>query len=198
MVGRGHDRSEESAFEGESRLRHGWPERRLGDEGASPPRTFAPVSAPRITSVARPVKTYWRMYALSTFSLVLVLAAPNQVGYEAEERGVQILAGIGLLVVGLFIFHAVGRWLEDHHPRPELVEPGSLTAAYPSAVLHPPAVACRRPNDDPRRSIPPDSRRIDAAAVVEPAPVARRGNSARPSLELVRSVERRRELVSER
>jgi hypothetical protein len=71
------------------------------------------------------VKTYWRMYALYTFSLVLLLAAPNQVGYEAEERGVKILAGIGLLVVGLFILHAVGRWLEDHHPQPELVEPAA-------------------------------------------------------------------------
>jgi hypothetical protein len=71
------------------------------------------------------VKTYWRMHALYTFSLVLLLAAPNQVGYEAEERGVQILAGIGLLVVGLFILHAVGRWLEDHHPQPELVEPAA-------------------------------------------------------------------------
>jgi hypothetical protein len=66
------------------------------------------------------VKTYWRMYGLYTFSLVLLLAAPNQVAFEAEERGVQILAGIGLLVIGLFILHAAGRWLEHHHPQPEL------------------------------------------------------------------------------
>ena len=65
-------------------------------------------------------KTYWLMYGLYTFSLVLLLASPGQVGFEAEERGFQILVGIGLLVVGLFILHALGRWLAKHHPQPEL------------------------------------------------------------------------------
>ena len=35
-------------------------------------------------------KTYWLYYGLFTFSLVLALAAPGQVGFEAEERGFQI------------------------------------------------------------------------------------------------------------
>ena len=48
------------------------------------------------------------MYGLYTFSLVLLLAAPGQVGYEAEERGFEILVGIGILVVGLVIIHALG------------------------------------------------------------------------------------------
>jgi hypothetical protein len=48
-------------------------------------------------------KRYWLMYGLYTFSLVLVLATPGHVGYEAEERGVQILVGISLLVVGLAV-----------------------------------------------------------------------------------------------
>ena len=63
---------------------------------------------------------YWLEYGLYTFSLVLVLAAPGQVGFEAEERGFQILVGIGLLVVGLFIVHALATWLAKRHPQPEL------------------------------------------------------------------------------
>jgi hypothetical protein len=35
--------------------------------------------------------------------------APGHVGYEAEERRVQILVGIGILVVGLAIVHALGQ-----------------------------------------------------------------------------------------
>jgi hypothetical protein len=65
-------------------------------------------------------KTYWLMYGLYTFSLVLLLATPGQVGFEAEERGFQIFVGIGLLVVGLFIVHALGKWLEERDPQPEL------------------------------------------------------------------------------
>ena len=64
-------------------------------------------------------KTYWLMYGLYTFSLVLLLAAPGQVGFEAEERGFQILVGIGLLVVGLLIVHAIGDRLAKRDPRPE-------------------------------------------------------------------------------
>jgi hypothetical protein len=65
-------------------------------------------------------KTYRLMYGLYTFSLVILLAAPGAVGYEAEERGFQILVGIGLLVVGLFIVHALGTWLAKRDPQPEL------------------------------------------------------------------------------
>ena len=68
--------------------------------------------------------TYWRMYGLYTFSLVLALAAPGQVGFEAEERGVQILVGIGLLVVGLFILHALATWLSKRHPQPDFASAG--------------------------------------------------------------------------
>jgi len=64
-------------------------------------------------------KTYWLMYGLYTFALVLLLAAPGQVGFEAEERGFQILVGVGLLVVGLFIVHALGRWFAKRDPQPE-------------------------------------------------------------------------------
>jgi hypothetical protein len=63
---------------------------------------------------------YWLMYGLYTFSLVLLLSAPGQVGAEATERGFQILVGVGLLVVGLVLMHALGRWLEKRHPQPEL------------------------------------------------------------------------------
>jgi MFS family permease len=65
-------------------------------------------------------KRYWLIYGLYTFSLVLALAAPGQIGFEAEERGVQILAGIGLLVVGLVILESPGRWLTRRYPQPEL------------------------------------------------------------------------------
>ena len=64
-------------------------------------------------------KRYWLMYGLYTFSVVLLLAAPGQVGFEAEERGFQILVGIGLLVIGLAVIHALGRWLENRHPQTE-------------------------------------------------------------------------------
>jgi MFS family permease len=65
-------------------------------------------------------KTYWLMYGLYTFSLILLLGAPGQVGFEAEERGFQILVGVGILVIGLFIVHAVGRRLATDEPQPEL------------------------------------------------------------------------------
>ena len=63
---------------------------------------------------------YWLMYGLYTFALVLLLSAPGQVGAEATERGFQILVGVGLLVVGLIVMHALGAWLSKHHPQPEL------------------------------------------------------------------------------
>ena len=65
-------------------------------------------------------KTYWLMYGLYTFSLVMLLAAPGQVGFEAEERGFQILAGVALLVVGLAVVHALAKRLATRDPQPEL------------------------------------------------------------------------------
>jgi Fusaric acid resistance protein-like len=65
-------------------------------------------------------KTYWLMYALYTFSLVLLLSAPGKVGFEAEERGVQTLVGIGLLGVGLAVGHALATREAKRHPQPEL------------------------------------------------------------------------------
>ena len=67
-------------------------------------------------------KTYWLMYGLYTFSLVLLLSAPGQVGFEAEERGFQILVGVGLLVVGLVVVHALGNWLSKRDPQPALAQ----------------------------------------------------------------------------
>ena len=65
-------------------------------------------------------KTYWLMYGLYTFSLVLLLSAPGKVGFEAEERGVEILVGIGLLVVGLAVVHALAAREAKRDPQPEL------------------------------------------------------------------------------
>ena len=63
-------------------------------------------------------KTYWLMYGLYTFALVLALSAPGQIGAEAEKRGVEILTGIGLLVIGLAIVHSLARWQAKRHPHP--------------------------------------------------------------------------------
>lgn len=62
-------------------------------------------------------KRYWLMYGLYTFSLVLILATPGHVEFEAEERGLQILIGIGLLVVGLTILGALGAWITKRYPQ---------------------------------------------------------------------------------
>ena len=64
--------------------------------------------------------TYWRMYGLYTFALVLDLAAPGDVAFEAEERGFQILAGIALLIMGLAILHAVAGRVARRYPQPEM------------------------------------------------------------------------------
>jgi len=66
------------------------------------------------------LKTYWLYYGLYTSALVLALAAPAQVGSEAKERGFEIFAGIGLLVVGLAIVHTVAARLSKSDPQPEL------------------------------------------------------------------------------
>lgn len=68
------------------------------------------------------MKTYWLYYGLYTFALVLAIAPPGEVASEAEERGFQILAGIGVLVVGLVTLHALGRWQAERHAPAELVQ----------------------------------------------------------------------------
>jgi len=65
-------------------------------------------------------QVYWRMYGLYTFSLVLYFATPGDVAFVAEQRGFQILAGVGLLVIGLVALHAVGDRLARRYPQPEL------------------------------------------------------------------------------
>jgi Fusaric acid resistance protein-like len=85
-----------------------------------PAGVLAAVGAIAFVLALTQAKEYWLMYGLYTFSLVLVLASPGQVGFEAEERGFQILVGIGLLVVGLGIIHSLGTWLSNRDPQPEL------------------------------------------------------------------------------
>jgi hypothetical protein len=76
-------------------------------------------------------KRYWLMYGLYTFSLIMLLAAPGQVGFEAAERGVQILVGVGLLVIGLFVVQALGGWLQRRDPQPELAATAGSSQAAP-------------------------------------------------------------------
>ena len=57
-------------------------------------------------------KRYRVYYSLYTFALVLAFSLPGNFGAEAAQRGSEILAGIGLLVVGL----AVIRFLETGSP----------------------------------------------------------------------------------
>ena len=87
----------------------------------SPPAgVLAAVGAVAFVLALTQARRYWLMYGLYTFSLVLLLATPGHVGFEAEERGVQILVGIGILVIGLAIVDALGRWLGERYPQPEL------------------------------------------------------------------------------
>jgi hypothetical protein len=77
-----------------------------------------------VAALTQAKKRYWLMYGLYTFSLVLLLAAPGHVGYEAEERGFQILVGIGLLVVGLAVVTVLGQRRRERYPQPELAPAG--------------------------------------------------------------------------
>ena len=96
---------------------------------APPTWAIALIVAAAFVLAVMQTKTYWLMYGLYTFGLVLLLAPPGQVASEAEQRGVQILIGVGLLVVGLVIVDAAGRWLAKHHPQPELAPAPSETSA---------------------------------------------------------------------
>ena len=87
---------------------------------APPAGVIAGIAAAAFLLALTQRERYWLYYALYTFSLVLALSAPGQVGFEAKERGFQILVGIGLLVVGLVIVRALGRWLAKRDPQPEL------------------------------------------------------------------------------
>jgi hypothetical protein len=68
-------------------------------------------------------KWYWLGYGIYTFSLILLLAAPGEVAYESEERGLQFLVGIGILVIGVIILHRLGGFLAKQHPQPEPMVP---------------------------------------------------------------------------
>jgi hypothetical protein len=91
-----------------------------GIAAATPKAVLAGVGVVALVIAFTQAKTYWLMYGLVTFSLVLLLATPGHVGFEAEERGFQILMGIGLLVVGLEIIHALAAWVAKRDPQPEL------------------------------------------------------------------------------
>ena len=95
----------------------------------APPTWVIALIAAAAFVLAVMAKTYWLSYGLFTFGLVLVLAPPGQVASEAEQRGVQILTGIALLVVGLVIVDAAGRWLAKHYPQPELAPAPSEASA---------------------------------------------------------------------
>jgi hypothetical protein len=66
------------------------------------------------------LKLYWLYYGFFTFALVLALSPPGHVGSEAAHRGVEILTGIGILVVGLAIIHPLSNYLSKRYPQPEL------------------------------------------------------------------------------
>jgi hypothetical protein len=87
---------------------------------APSPEVIAVIATVAFILALTQLKTYWLYYGLYTFALVLALAAPAQVGSEAKERGFEILAGIGLLVVGLAIVHTVAARLSESDPQPEL------------------------------------------------------------------------------
>ena len=88
----------------------------------SPPgKIIALIAAVAFVLALTQSKTYWLSYGLYTFSIILALSAPGHVGTEAAHRGSEILGGIGILVVGLALIHALDNWLTKRHPRFELV-----------------------------------------------------------------------------
>lgn len=89
----------------------------------SAPLTSALATAAAIAALTL-ADRYWLRYGLYTFALVLALAAPGQVAAEAEHRGVEILAGIAILAIGLAVVHYVGNHLRQRSPQPELAPAG--------------------------------------------------------------------------
>ena len=89
---------------------------------AAPPALMSSVIAwvAFLLSFAAYSKQYWLYYALFTFALVLALAPPGHPGSEAAHRGSEILIATAILVVGLAIVHALGNWLAERYPDPEL------------------------------------------------------------------------------
>jgi hypothetical protein len=73
-----------------------------------------------LLSIAVCSKKYWLCSVLFAFALVLALAPPSHAGLEAAQRGAEILTGTGILVVGRAIVHALGIWLSERYPDPEL------------------------------------------------------------------------------
>src|SRR5262249_46913808 len=65
-------------------------------------------------------KSYTASYGLYTFSIVLALSSPGNVGTEAAHRGSEILIGIAILVVGLALIQPLATWLAKRHPEPIL------------------------------------------------------------------------------
>jgi uncharacterized membrane protein YccC len=89
---------------------------------AAPPQWAIAViaSAAAVLAVLEYKKSYTRYYGLYTFALVLALSSPGKVGSEAAHRGSEILVGIGILVVGLALFHALATRLAKRYPEPVL------------------------------------------------------------------------------
>ena len=87
---------------------------------ALPPWAQTAIAVAALVLAVMQRATYWRMYGLITFSLVLFLASPGDVAFEAEERGFQILAGIALLILGLAVLHPIMGRLARRYPQPEL------------------------------------------------------------------------------
>ena len=77
-------------------------------------------------------KTYWLMYGLYTFALVLLLSAPGGVGFEAEERGFQILVGVALLVLGWPSFTRSLRGYRSGSHNPNSPQPDPQNTEEPS------------------------------------------------------------------
>ena len=90
---------------------------------AFPTWTISIIAASAFVVALTQRQRYWLYYSLYTFALVLVLSTPGNVGSEALQRGSEILAGIGILVVGLAIIQVLGNWLSKRYPQPELAGP---------------------------------------------------------------------------
>ena len=77
-------------------------------------------SAAFVLAVLEYRKSYTASYGLYTFSIVLALSSPGNVGTEAAHRGSEILIGIAILVVGLALVQPLAAWLAKRYPDPVL------------------------------------------------------------------------------